>query len=103
MRWPRWLWVEQGAAAAPASPSTEETTSQQIGARGNDRDQHQLLECLGSNLIAHLLSEVHAKHNWQHRSRRNQNVKPVELAAGRQKNCQQAGGNDEIQRRLLRY
>ena len=26
-------------AAAPASPSTEETMSQQVGARGNDRDQ----------------------------------------------------------------
>ena len=57
-------------AAAPASPSTEETTSQQVGARGNDRDQHQLLECLRCNFIAHMLSDVHAEHDWQHRSRR---------------------------------
>src|SRR5256884_3727436 len=57
-------------AAAPASPSTEETMSQQLGVRGNDRDQHQLLECLRSNFIAHMLSDVHAEHDWQHRSRR---------------------------------
>jgi hypothetical protein len=30
-----------------------------------------------------------------------ENVKPTELAAGRHKNCQQAGGNDEIQRCFL--
>src|SRR2546430_5334200 len=57
-------------AAAPASPSTEETMSQQLGARGNDRDQHQLLECLRCNFIAHMLSDVHAEHDWQRRSRR---------------------------------
>ncbi len=58
------------ARMTPASPSTEETMSQQIGARGNDRDQHQLLECLRCNFIAHMLSDVHAEHDWQHRSRR---------------------------------
>ena len=57
-------------AAAPVGPSTEETMSQQLGARGNDRDQHQLLECLRCNFIAHMLSDVHAEHDWQHRSRR---------------------------------
>src|SRR5215831_9483516 len=40
---------DEPTAAAPASPSTEETMSQQLGARGNDRDQHQLLECLRCN------------------------------------------------------
>jgi len=61
---------DEPTAAAPASPSTEETMSQQLGARGNDRDQHQLLECLRCNFIAHMLSDVHAEHDWQHRSRR---------------------------------
>jgi hypothetical protein len=61
---------DEPTAAAPASPSTEETTSQQLGPRGNDRDQHQLLECLRCNFIAHMLSDVHAEHDWQHRSRR---------------------------------
>ena len=56
-------------AAAPATPSTEETMSQQVGARGNDCDQHQFLECLRCNLIAHMLSDVHAEHDWQRRSR----------------------------------
>jgi hypothetical protein len=32
--------------------------SQQLGARGNDRDQHQLLECLRCNFIAHMLSDA---------------------------------------------
>jgi hypothetical protein len=42
-----------------ASPSTEEDTiSQQLGARGNDRDQHQLFECLRCNFIAHMLSDL---------------------------------------------
>src|SRR5258708_1787993 len=45
------------AAAASASPSTEEPMSQQIRARGNDRDQHQLLEGLRCNSIAYMLSE----------------------------------------------
>jgi hypothetical protein len=58
------------ARMTPASRSTEETMSQQIGARGNDRDQHQLLECLRCNFIAHMFSDVHAEHDWQHRSRR---------------------------------
>ena len=61
---------DEPTAAAPASPSTEDTMSQQLGARGNDRDQHQLLECLRCNFIAHMLSDVHAEHDWQHRSRR---------------------------------
>src|SRR5258707_8981422 len=61
---------DEPTAAAPASPSTEETMSQQLGARGNDRDQHQLLECLRCNFIAHMLSDVHAEHDRQHRSRR---------------------------------
>jgi transposase len=52
-------------------PSTEETMSQQVRARGNDRDQHQLLECLRRNFIAHMLSDVHAEHDWHRRSRRN--------------------------------
>src|SRR3984893_16350054 len=64
-------------AAAPASPSTEEPMSQQLGARGNDRDQHQLLECLRWNFIAHMLSDVHAEHDRQHRSRRDRKVKPI--------------------------
>ena len=50
--------------------STEETMAQQLGARGNDRDQHQLLERLRRNFIAHMLSDVHAEHDWQQRSRR---------------------------------
>ena len=58
------------ASGVRASPSTEETMSHQLGARGNDRDQHQLLECLRCNFIAHMLSDVHAEHDWQHRSRR---------------------------------
>src|SRR5580693_9092145 len=33
--------------------------------------------------------------------RRDANVEPTELAAGRQKNCQQAGGNDEVERCFL--
>src|SRR5262245_24232527 len=57
-------------AAAPASPSTEETMSHQLGARGNDRDQHQLPEYLRCNFIAHMMSNVHAEHDWQHRRRR---------------------------------
>ena len=57
-------------ATAPTSQSTEETMSQQVGAHGNDRDQHQLLECLRRNFIAHMLSYVHAEHDWQHRNRR---------------------------------
>src|SRR5712675_26594 len=61
---------DEPTAAAPASPSTEETMSQQLGARGNDRDQHQLLECLRCNFITHMLSGVHAEHDRQHRSRR---------------------------------
>jgi hypothetical protein len=60
---------DEPTAAAPASPSTEETMSQQIGACGNDREQHQLLECLSCNFIAHMLSDVHAEHDWQRRSR----------------------------------
>ena len=62
--------LDEPTPAAPASPSTEEPMSQQPGARGNDRDQHQLLECLRRNSIAHMLSDVHAEHDWQHRSRR---------------------------------
>jgi hypothetical protein len=59
----------QSTAAAQANPSTEETMSQQLGARRDDRDQHQLLECLRCNFIAHMLSDVHAQHDRQHRSR----------------------------------
>jgi hypothetical protein len=62
---------DEPIAAAPASPSTEETMSQQVGARGNDRGQHQLFKCLRCNFIAHLLSDAHAEYDWQHRSRRN--------------------------------
>ena len=39
---------DEPTAAAPASPSTEETMSQQIGARGNDRDQQQFLNVSGA-------------------------------------------------------
>jgi len=45
-------------AAAPASLSTEETMSHQLGACDNDRDQHQFPECLRCNFIAHMLSDV---------------------------------------------
>src|SRR5262245_36039778 len=89
------------SGAKRTCPSSEETVSQQLGARGNDCDQHQLLERLRCNFIAHMLSDVHAKHDWQHRSRRDRNVEPTELAASRQKNSQQTGRNDEIQRRFL--
>src|SRR5262249_59271373 len=60
--------LTEPTAAAPASPSTEETVSHQLGARGNDRDQHQLPECLRCNFIAHVLSDVHAEHDRQHGS-----------------------------------
>src|SRR5262244_1665452 len=40
------------------SRSAEETMSQQLGAGGNDRDQHQLLEGLRCNFIAHMLPDV---------------------------------------------
>src|SRR5882762_3034908 len=42
---------DEPTATAPTSPSTEETMSQQVRARGNDRDQHQLLECLRRNFF----------------------------------------------------
>src|SRR5262245_39539794 len=61
---------DEPTATAPASPSTEKTMSHQLGARGNDRDQHQLPECIRCNFIAHMLSDVHAEHDWQRRSRR---------------------------------
>ena len=50
--------------------STKETMSQQLGASCNHRDQHQFLECLRCNFIAHMSSDVHAEHDWQHRTRR---------------------------------
>src|SRR5260370_39188544 len=59
---------DEPTAAAPASPSTEEAMTQQLGARGNDRDQHQLLDCLRCNFIAHMLADSHAQHDEQHRS-----------------------------------
>src|SRR4030088_231150 len=49
-------------AAAPASPSTEETMSHQLGACDNDRDQHQFPECLRCNFIAHVSSRTPAEH-----------------------------------------
>src|SRR5258705_11481145 len=61
---------DEPTAAAPSSPSAEETMAHQLGARGNDRDQHQLLKCLRCNFVAHMLSDVHAERDWQHRSRR---------------------------------
>src|SRR5262245_66265714 len=61
---------DEPTAAAAASPSTEDTMSKQLGAGGNDRDQHQLLEGLRCNFVAHMLSEMHAEHDWQHRRRR---------------------------------
>jgi len=61
---------DEPTAAAPASPSTEEAMSQQVRARGDDCDQHQLLECLRRNFIAHMLSDAHAERDWQHRNRR---------------------------------
>src|SRR3982074_698974 len=56
--------------AAPASLSTEETIVQQLGACDNARDQPQFPECLRCKFITHMLSDVHAEHDWQHRSRR---------------------------------
>ena len=51
-------------------PSTEDAMPQQVGARGNDRDQHQLPECLRRNLVAQMLTDAHAEHDRQHGSRR---------------------------------
>jgi hypothetical protein len=48
----------------------EEAMSRQVGARGHNCDQHQLLECLRCNFIPHMLSEVHAEHDRQHRKPR---------------------------------
>src|SRR5437016_13468369 len=48
---------DEPTAAALARSSIEKPMPHQLGARGNDRDQHQLLECLRCNFIAHMLSD----------------------------------------------
>ena len=47
--------------------SGKKAMSQQLGARGDDRDQHQGLERLRCNFVAHLLSDVHAELAEKHR------------------------------------
>ena len=50
--------------------STEDSMSQQFGSRGNDREQHQRLECLRCDLVAQPLSHTHAERDRQHGRRR---------------------------------
>src|SRR5690242_7273336 len=63
-------------------PSTEESVPQQIGACGNDRNQHQLSKEFWCNSIAQMLSDIHAECDRQYRDCRDGNVEPAELAAG---------------------
>ena len=91
---------DEPTATAPASPSTDETMSHQLGARGNDRNQHQLLECLRCNFIAQrcptympsTTGNIAAVENETSQSQLNS---PLAV----KKNIpQQAGRNDEKQR-----
>ncbi len=82
--------VAADGPSAPESPSTEDAMPQQFSARGDDGDQHQLLECLRRDFVAHVLSGLHAERDRQCRGCRDCNVAPIERLARRQKKRQQA-------------